>query len=265
MKKSWLPDQSAVLPVAMVLLLLGSIIVCQPRAAIAKVKPKKQAASTATPTPALSPAKPSAISKELDAVLSAMDGASANFKNAQADLQWDEFDAAAGQTETQTGTIYFRRKKNETEMAAHFDTPKKIVVFANGNLRLYQAGLDQVTEYPVGKDRSDVESFLSIGFGGRGHELLQSFDVTYDGSETIDGVKTEKLILVPKTPKVKHMLEKLILWIDPKRSISLKQQFFEPSGNHRFAHYTSIRYGSGIPEDKFKLPTTAHTKIVHPE
>ena len=204
-------------------------------------------------------------SETLQSILTEMDNAAANFKSAQADLQWDQYSMAANETDTQTGQIYFRKKKNETEMAAHFDKPKKIVVYVNGTLRLYEANLDQITEYAVGKDREEIESFLSIGFGGKGHDLLNSFQVSYDGSETIDNVKTEKLVLIPKTPKVKKLFDKIVLWIDPKRSVSLKQQFFEPSGDHRFAYYRNIGYGVKIPEDRFKLPSTAHTKVVHPE
>ena len=50
----------------------------------------------------------------------------------------------------------------------------------------------QVTVYNTGKNREEVESFLVLGFGGRGHDLLKSFDVKYLGNEKVDGLDTRK-------------------------------------------------------------------------
>jgi outer membrane lipoprotein-sorting protein len=122
-----------------------------------------------------------------------------------------------------------------------------------------------VTEYNAGKNKSDFESFLVLGFGGRGHDMQKSFDVTYAGDETVDGVKAAKLALVPKTQKVKNMFSQVLLWIDPERGISVQQQFIEPSGDYRLAKYANIKLNQKLGDEVFKLKTTGKTKWVRPQ
>ena len=89
-------------------------------------------------------------------------------------------------------------------MDAAFDiggpAPKQ-VVYKDGKLRIFEKKINQVTERNVGKNKSDVEAFLSLGFGASGDELQRDYDVKMDGWETVDGVKTAKLDLTPKKPK----------------------------------------------------------------
>jgi outer membrane lipoprotein-sorting protein len=200
----------------------------------------------------------------LDGVLTQMDSAAATFRSAEADFVWDQFQKVVNETDTQKGKVYYRRtSKGDTQMAADIQSPeKKYLVFADGRVRIYQPKIEQVNEYDAGKNRDQFQSFLVLGFGGRGHDLQKQFDVTYGGNEDVDGVKTAKLELSPKAANVKNMFNQIVIWIDPTRGISLKQQFFEPSGDYRIAHYTNIKLNSKIPDDAFKLRTSGNVKTV---
>jgi outer membrane lipoprotein-sorting protein len=205
-------------------------------------------------------------SADLDKVLAQLDAASARFKSAEADFRWDQYQKVVNETDVQKGKVYFQRQDHGTLMAADINEPeKKILLFNGGKLRFYQPRIDQVTEYEAGKNRDEVESFLVLGFGSRGHDLLDKFDVKLAGREVIDGVPTVKLELTPKSPKVRNMFDRIILWIDPVRDVSLKQQAFEPSGDYRIATYTNFKMNSKLPDDTFKLKTTGRTKVVHPQ
>ena len=114
-------------------------------------------------------------------------------------------------------------------------------------------------------DHDDFESFVVLGFGGRGHDLLRSFDVHYLGSEQAQGVNAAKLELVPKSAKVRNTFDHILLWIDPARGVSVQQQFFEPSGDYRLAKYSNIQLNGKIPDSAFKLKTTGSTKVVSPQ
>src|SRR5215469_11722103 len=124
-------------------------------------------------------------SSGLEAVLSQMDVAAAQFRSAEADFVWDQFQKVVNETDTQKGKIYFRRSgKGDIQMALNVTSPEqKSVVFADGKLRMYQPKVDQVNEYDVGKNRDEVETFLVLGFGGRGHDLQRQFEVKYEGTE----------------------------------------------------------------------------------
>ena len=45
-----------------------------------------------------------------------------------------------------------------------------------------------------------------LGFGASGKELEEKWNITYLGQETLDGVKTDKLELVPKDPAIRKNL-----------------------------------------------------------
>jgi outer membrane lipoprotein-sorting protein len=202
----------------------------------------------------------------LEHVLAEMDKAADGFKNAQADFVWDQFSKVVNDHDFQKGVIYYRVVNKDVQMAADIREPaKKYVLFAKGNVDVYQPDIEQVTEYSAGKNKADFESFLVLGFGGRGHDLQKAFDVTYSGEETVDGVKADKLKLVPKAQRVRGMFAQIVLWIDSTRGISVQQQFTEPSGDYRLAKYTNIKLNQKMGDEVFKLKTTGKTKIVKPQ
>ena len=202
----------------------------------------------------------------LDSVLNAMDRAADNFKTAEASFTWDQFSKVVNDHDLQKGTIYYRRAGKEVEMASAITSPgRKYVLFSGGKVDVYQPDIEQVTEYNAGKNKSDFESFLVLGFGGRGHDLQKSFEVHFDGSETVDGVQVAKLNLTPKQVKVRNMFQQIILWIDPARGISVQQQFTEPSGDYRLAKYSNIKINQNVPNGIFKLKTSGKTKWVRPQ
>ena len=204
----------------------------------------------------------------LERVLNSMDKAAASFKTTEADFVWDQFTKVVEQTETQKGKIYFRRSGNEVQMMADVTGPspndKKSVLFADSKFQLYQPDLDQVTIHNTNKN-SEVESYLVVlGFGGRGHDLAKSFDVTYLGSEKLGDVQTEKINLIPKSEKVKNNFDHIILWIDLVRGISVQQQLITLNGDYRLAKYSNIRLNQKLSDSVFKLKTTGKTKFVTP-
>ncbi len=213
-------------------------------------------------------AKVADSSKALNAVLAQMDIAAKNFHSAQADFQWDQYERVVDNTDTQTGTISFVRSESSTEMAAQVkmlngQPNAKDIVYKDGVLQLYQPSIDQMTVIHAGNNQARFESFLTLGFGGSGSDLKKNWQITDQGTEMIDGVKTDKLDLVGKQTSVRSMFDHITIWIDPARAISLKQKFFEPSGDSRTALYRNIRYNKKVPQGVFRIKTTGKTSIVN--
>jgi len=215
-------------------------------------------------------------SNPLTAVLKKMDIAAASFRTTQAEFEWDTYVKVIDEVDdVQTGTIYYRRTGNEIEMMADVkkdgpDVKKlrpepKYVLFSQGKVRMYQPKVDQVTEFDLGKNRSDFESYVVLGFGGSGQDLVKAFDVTYIAPDTINGVATAKLQLIPKSEKVRNTYNRIFLWIDLDKGISVQQQFFTPQKDFRLAKYSEIQVnGKKIPDDVFKFKTTSKTQTVSP-
>ena len=202
----------------------------------------------------------------LESVLKKMDSTAANFRTTEANFVWDQYQKVVNETDTQKGKVYFRRTNKETEMVADIIEPeKKYVLFADSKVQVYQPRIDQVTVYPAGKHRAEFESFLVLGFGGGGHDMLKSFDVKYLGTEKVGDIEAAKLDLVPKSQSIRNTFQHILLWIDPARGVSVQQQLVEPSGDYRLAKYTDIELNQKIPDAVFKLKTTGKTKTVSPQ
>ena len=191
-----------------------------------------------------------------------MDTTATNFRAIQASFVWVQYTKVVDDKDTQKGTIYYLRQGKGIEMIAYIVDPSpKAVLYREGKVQVAQPNTG-VTPYDAGKNREAVESFLVLGFGGSGRELVQQFDVKYVGEETVDGVKTSKLELIPKSDRVRKIFEKIWLWIDPTRGISLQQQFFEPnSGNYRLATYSNVQFKQKLEDSVFKLPNYPPKKV----
>ena len=202
----------------------------------------------------------------VERVLAAMDTAAASFRTTEADFVWDQYQKVVNDHDTQKGKVYFRRQGQEIQMAADITEPaKKFVLFSGGKVQVYQPGIDQLTEYNVAKNRAELESFLVLGFGGSGRDLQKQYDVKYLGKESAQGVDADKLQLIPKSVKVRNNVERILLWIDPARGISVQQQFFEPSGDYRLSKYSNIELNQKIPDSAFKVKGDVKTKIISPQ
>lgn len=202
-------------------------------------------------------------------VISQLNAASAKFQSAQANFDWDVFMVAVQDHDIQTGTIFFERTKGEktTQMAAYLkqhngkDAPKTMI-YTGGQLQYFEPEIKQLTLLEAGKNQSQWESFLTLGFGGSGADLEANWKVTVQGTDTLNGVPVVKLDLVPLQQKVLNMFTHVTIWIDPNRSLSYKQVFYESSGDTRTAVYKDVRYNTPIPPATFKLSLPKDTTTV---
>jgi outer membrane lipoprotein-sorting protein len=224
--------------------------------------PSHSSAQTAPPPGGAASA--AASSADLHKVISQLDTAAAKFLSAQADFTWDQYQAVVQESDVQSGTIYFERTKGVTRMAAYLQkdngkTALKTVVYDGGEVDFYEPEIKQMTVLRAGANRGQWESFLTLGFGGSGADLEANWKVSLLGTETMSGVSVAKLDLVPTAQKVQEMFTHVTIWIDPTRGISLKQVFYQPSGDLRTATYKNIRYNAPITGDAFHIKTAPGT------
>ena len=201
----------------------------------------------------------------LECVLKKMDATAANFRTTQADFVWDQYQKVVDETDTQKGTVYYRRAGQNIEMMAEIKEPdRKFVLYKDGKLEVYQPKIEQVTQYSTGGNKNEVESYLVLGFGGSGEDLKKSFDVAYVGEENLGGVATAKLKLIPQSEKLRNNFSEILLWIDLSRGISVQQKFMQTQGDYRLARYSAVQVNAKIGNDVFRLKTTGKTQTVSP-
>jgi outer membrane lipoprotein-sorting protein len=198
----------------------------------------------------------------LDAVLRQMDAANLKFQSAEADFRWDLYELVVKETTTQTGTIYFKKQGTTTLMGARVVSPSiKIIEFRSGVVRLFEPGTDHLTIIDATKNKAQFESFLTVGFGGSGTDLVKSWTISDLGDETIDGVNTAKLDLVAKDPAVRNNCTHMTIWVDPVRGVQLKQSLYMPSGDYRTAVYANIKYNQKVDEKPYQININKKTTI----
>lgn len=209
---------------------------------------------------------PSAHAQGLQSVLDQMDKASARFQSARADVHQEFYERVLRSVSTvQNGAIYFARKGGQTTMGAVFSdqgsTAKPQVIEFNGTvLKVFNPAQNVIDEFKAKAGQTDT--FLTLGFGGSGKDLAANWNINDAGSESIAGVKTEKLELTPHAGSpIAANFDKITLWIDPARGVSLKQVFHTPQGDYRTATYSNIRMNAKIDTSTFAIHSNKDTKV----
>ncbi len=203
---------------------------------------------------------------DLQAVLHKLDVAAANFHSTSADFEFDAVQTdPIPDKDVQKGTVYYERKGKAFQMAAHIRDENgrpvpKTYTYSRGIFRLYEEKINQVTTF---SKFSKYETYLMLGFGASGKDLADKWNIKDLGTETLEGVKTEKLELVAKDPAVRKNLPKVTIWVDTERGVNLKQLFDEGSGQYRVCFYFNIKVNQSLPDSAFTLKTNKETQVVN--
>jgi outer membrane lipoprotein-sorting protein len=202
---------------------------------------------------------------DLKATLARLDAAAAGFRSTTANFEFTSIQTdPVPDKDVQTGVVYYQRTGSNFQMGLHIDqvngekAPRIIVCCQGGNVRLFDEKMNHVT---VLNKISQYQSWFMLGFGASGRELAEKFDIADDGVETVDGVKTEKLEMIPRDANVRRNVAKITLWMDLDRGVSLKQRFDEDPSHYRVCAYSNIRMNQSVPRDAFTFRTNKQTTV----
>jgi outer membrane lipoprotein-sorting protein len=176
---------------------------------------------------------------ELKAVLARMDKAADTYGWARADFKWEDH-GAVNQTEVESGQIHFERKGDNQEVDLRMLAPHRDEVVIKSNRA---AGYEARANQPIGHEieGSDPGRIMgAVALGLKGKDLRQGYDVAWGDWETVDNIRTARLELVSREERIRRVVRKVILWIDPNRAVAVQQEILEPSGDYRLAHYSNI-------------------------
>jgi len=214
----------------------------------------------------LLPVRAALAADDLKSVVAELNAAAAKFHSTSADFVADnQITEPIPDKEVQTGAVYFDRKGNSFEFGIHFEKDNgralpKVIVIKGGIFTMFEKMADQVT---TSKRAGKYEGYLSLGFGASGSDLESKWNMTYLGSEMMNGVKVAKLDLVAKDPEVVKIFTKVTIWIDTERGVSLKQYFDEGQGQSRTVVYSNIKVNQSLPVDAFTFKTDGKTQYVN--
>jgi hypothetical protein len=194
---------------------------------------------------------------DLKGVLERLDAAAQGFKTTSAHVEFDTIQTEPiPDKDTMTGMAYYERNGNRFQMAAHLTEHNshpaaKTYILSSGTLRVSDTG--KASDAKAYTQAGKYESYLMLGFGASGTQLEEKWTIKYLGTETIDGVKTDKLELVAKDPAVRKTIVKATIWLDTSRAVSLKQAFDEGEGQSYVCYYTNVKVNQGVPGNAFSF------------
>jgi outer membrane lipoprotein-sorting protein len=154
------------------------------------------------------------------------------------------------------------------QVAVHIKTDNgkpvlKDLAYANGVGKMYEPTIKQIQVFKVGDKSAQLETFLTLGFGGSGQDLAKNWQITDAGTEAVNGVQAAKLQLVPHDPALAKTTPKVLLWIDLDKGVALKQQRFDSAGNYVVFTYSNIQLNKKVPSNAFEIKTAPGTQVVN--
>lgn len=199
----------------------------------------------------------------LDTVLNQLDSQAGGFRALSADVERTKVTVVVNDRSTDTGAILVHGDK----MLLQMKPPDARTVLRTGDsLFVYTPGLKRVEEYNLGKNRALVDEFMLLGFGTKGKQLQESYQVSLAGEPTLDEKKTVELELMPKSQGVKNQFSKIQIWYDPGTWLPVQQQFYETgSGDYSIVHYLNMVKNPQIPDSAFKPHWPKGTEKIKPQ
>lgn len=193
----------------------------------------------------------------LNAVLERMDREAAAFRDMTARLTKVAYTAVLSEASEESGRIWMKRASNRALMKVEIVAPDARAIALEGTIaQIYYPKIQTVQIYDLGKSRALVDQFSLLGFGTRRRELERDYTARLTGQEVLDGRRTVRLELEPKSPKVREQVVKIELWIPEDSGYPVQQRFWQPGGDYYLIRYQEVGLNTGISDNdcRLKLP-----------
>ena len=193
-----------------------------------------------------------------------MNASAVTFQSFSAKVHRVNYNNLFQSTEEEDGTVRMHRdkKKNVTGIADFSGKDERAVQFAGHTVKMFHPKANSVEVYDMSKYTHSMDQFLLLGFGISGTELQKAYTVSMAGDETLGGVKTTRLQLVPKSAEVLKLFTKIELWIPAGQANPVQEKFTQKSGDYSLARYTDLVINPNLPASAFELKLPAGVKII---
>lgn len=199
-------------------------------------------------------------------VLSRMDKAAPGFRGVSASISRVKYTAIIDERTEEVGNMAIRRSGKSVESKIEITKPNpRSLAFSGNTVQLYYPKINTVQEFDISKNRGLVDQFLLLGFGGSGKDLARSYLVSAKGTDTINGVSTTKLELVPKSAKAKELLRAVEIWVPDGAAHPIRQKFIEPSDDYMEVTYSNVKMNPKLGPEDIKLDLPANVKREYPQ
>jgi outer membrane lipoprotein-sorting protein len=174
-----------------------------------------------------------------------------------------DFTAVINESSESTGVERLRRSKNGVTAIIEFGEPDRHVIHVNGKTaKIYHPKANSADVYDAAKFAKSMNQFALLGFGTTGAELKKEYVVTAGAVETIDGQRTTRLDLTPKSGELKKLITKVELWILEGSINPVREKVTSPSKDYKLVTYTDLKVNTDIPDSEFELNLPPGVKLI---
>jgi outer membrane lipoprotein-sorting protein len=190
-------------------------------------------------------------------VFARMDKTAQKFMGMTANIQETVHTEIVNDNTISTGTIKLRRAKpNDMGVLVEFTNPDapRSVELSGAKAYLYNPKTKTEQEYDVANNQHIMEQLFELGFGATSSEIKQNYEVTWVGSESIDGKPTSHLKLIPKSADVLQKLKQADLWISDSLGMPVQQKLLTTaSGDYTVFKYSNLKIANSLSDNDLKL------------
>jgi outer membrane lipoprotein-sorting protein len=209
----------------------------------------------------------SARAESLNDLLARMDRSAASFRGMTAKLKRVSYTAVIKDLSEEKGSIAIKaQKQKDMQVLVDFTSPDaKTWAFRGRKAELFIPKINTVQEYDLGKHSKLLDQFLLLGFGSNSKDLAKTYDLKFGGEEAIEGQKTSKLELVPKSEEARQHLKKVEIWFSQESGNPVQQKFYMGSGDYMLVNYAETKLDANLPEQAVRLKLPANVKREYPQ
>ncbi len=193
---------------------------------------------------------------QVEHILSELDKTAATFRTLQAKIRNTKYTKVVDDTSVETGRLWFRHGRHGNEIKIQFEKPsRREILISDGNVSIYYPNIKKLDTFQLGSDalQNKAELGLLAGVGSSGETLRRTYSIRYLGEAKVDGRKTVKLVLTPRSPKAKTFFSTQEVWLDSDRWLPVRQKLVESSGDSLTIDFSDIEKNKRISEKTFRL------------
>ncbi len=148
-------------------------------------------------------------------VLKQMETLGKTFQSFRAQFAQKKYTAILKEFDTpESGEFVYARARDGSALLRQevIKPARRILTIRGGLATIYQPAMNQAQVISLGKNKDKAE-YLALGLGQSPAKLRETFDVRYQGLESLGGMPCSVLVLKPRSSAAAAYFTSIVLWI----------------------------------------------------
>jgi len=179
----------------------------------------------------------------VDSVLAQMEKSNTSYPYIEAKIETKTYTAFVAQfDDPKIGKVWISRTGNAPrQIRIDYDKPvKEQLLIDKAKFTKYDPTHKNGTVFNFNKDDQPEGECILLGLCQSSARIKQYYNVTLSNPETVGGVKTTVVELVPKEAKRAANIKSIRLWLDTAKGYPIQSLVYTPNGNYRNSTFSDI-------------------------